>query len=72
MCARRPWASLPGMHHRTLTLSLELRVDDDTLTGHITTQNGAPHAFAGRLELLAAIEDAITSAPSDTQTEVPR
>lgn len=60
------------MHHDTITLRLDLRVDDDALKGHLTADDGTSRAFTGRLELMAAIEAAIAAPPADTTTAVAR
>jgi len=60
------------MHHDTITVRLDLRVDDDTLTGHLRADDGTTRAFTGRLELMAAIEATIAAPPADATTEVAR
>jgi hypothetical protein len=49
------------MSSETITFRVDLRVDDDAVTGRLTAGDGITRVFSGRLELMAAIEAAIAS-----------
>jgi hypothetical protein len=53
--ARGAWM-LPSVESRNITLALELRVDDDALTGRVTSPDGTDTNFSGWLGLVATIE----------------
>ena len=64
----RPKALSPilgAMDEPTLTVTLELRVDGDALSGRATGENGESIEFDGWLGLLAAL-DAFVLTTSDT------
>jgi hypothetical protein len=58
-----PGSMLGGVKKRTITISLELRVDGDTVSGLATDQAGATAEFAGWLGLVSAL-DTLVSEPS--------
>jgi hypothetical protein len=47
---------LPSVEQRTVHLTLDLRVDNDALTGRVTAADGSETDFSGWLGLVATIE----------------
>jgi hypothetical protein len=61
---------LPGMEARDLTITLDLRVDEESITGRATDGAGQAREFSGRLGLITAIEslmDELLAATKDSQ-----
>jgi hypothetical protein len=54
------------MDETTITISLELRVSDDTLTGCATAAGGERREFLGRLGLVATIDALVDDAHANT------
>jgi hypothetical protein len=48
----------------TLTLTVQLQLDDDTFTGRAGDDLGADREFSGWLGLIAAIDELIDTAPA--------
>jgi len=51
------------MTRRTITITLELAVDDDELDGRAVDGDGAEREFSGWLGLIAAIDLIVADAP---------
>jgi hypothetical protein len=62
MAGRRRAANLPDMNESTShTLVLRLWLDRECLRGSVTAESGGRREFAGRLGLIGAIDDLLTS-----------
>ena len=59
--------SLAAMNETSHTLILRLWLDRECLRGSVSTPDGDPHEFSGRLGLIGAIDDLLT--PTDPTGE---
>jgi hypothetical protein len=57
------------VEHQNITLSLELRLADDALTGRVTAADGKETDFSGWLGLVATIEALLAESVPATLTE---
>ena len=57
------------VEHQNITLSLELRLADDALTGRVTAADGKETDFSGWLGLVATIEALLAEPVPATLTE---
>jgi len=68
MCRGAAGRILGGMQSSTTTIHLELRLEDDSLSGHAVNGNGR-REFTGWIGLLAAIDELIGA---ETNESTPR
>ena len=57
------WPILAAVEDRTITITLELRVAGESLTGSATEAGGAAREFSGWLGLVSALDALVPSAP---------
>jgi hypothetical protein len=60
------WLIIRAVDETTVTISLELRLMDDSLTGTATGDDGAPRCFSGWIGLMATIDALVPTRPPST------
>ena len=71
MAGRRRATNLAAMSETSHTLVLRLWLDRECLHGSVTAESGIRREFAGRLGLIGAIDDLMTSPGEAGETPPP-
>ena len=75
MCGGRSWRRVEAMNHVNgawRTLTLELLLEGDGLSGHVSSDDGAALDFSGRVGLMHAIDELLAQTSPGAASGSPR